>query len=159
MPSAIIPIATFTTVSAVNTVVFSSIPGTYRDLMLVVRGSLSSSGSIISIRSGSTNIVKHSVISMLGVSTPSTHKNEAPQMYSQVTVSPVEFALETHIYDYAQTNKNKAITSQDMGGTSYAALTVGFWDSTTAMTSLTVLSYGGSTLAAGTNISLYGVTA
>lgn len=159
MPSAIIPIATYTTVGAVNTVVFSSIPGTYRDLMVVVRGSMTSSGSSIAIRSGSMNFWRQGVVAVFGGSTPIGVTNLNQQLYSQTSVSPVTFALEAHLYDYAQTNKFKAVTMQDMGATNYAALTTGWGDTTSAITAVTLQTYGGSTIAAGTIFSLYGVTA
>jgi len=159
MPSAIIPIATYTTVGAVNTVVFSSIPGTYRDLMVVVRGSMTTANSSIAIRSGSMNFWRQGVVAMFGGSTPSGVTNVNQQLYSQTSVSPAEFALEAHLYDYAQTNKFKAVTMQDMGGTTYSAITTGWGSDTAAITAVTLQTYGGSTIAAGTNFSLYGVTA
>jgi hypothetical protein len=159
MPSAIIPIATYTTVGTVNTVVFSAIPGTYRDLVVVVRGSMTSSGSSIAIRSGSMSFWRQGVVAVFGGTSPTGVTNLNAQLYSQTSVSPTAFGLEAHLFDYAQTNKFKAVTMQDMGGTTYAAMTTGWGDTTSAITAVTLQSYGGSTIAAGTNFSLYGVTA
>jgi len=159
MPSAIIPIATYTTVGTVNTVVFSSIPATYRDLMVVVRGSMTSSGSVIAIRSGSMSFWRQGVVALLSGTTPTGVTNVNQQLYSQTTVSVLTYGLEAHLFDYAQTNKFKAVTMQDMGPANYAAMTTGWGDTTSAITAVTLQTYGGSTIAAGTIFSLYGVTA
>lgn len=159
MATAITPISTYVTTGAVNTVVFSSIPGTYRDLMLVIRGSLTSATSIISFKSGTTTIWRTSLTALGAGSTPSPSTGASQQYYSQTSSTPTDFALEAHIYDYAQTNKSKPMNMYDMGGTSYSSVSIGYWDSTSAITSLTIMSYGGSTLAAGTKIDIYGVTA
>lgn len=158
MPTAITPIATYTTVGAVNTVVFSSIPGTYRDLMIVVRGTLTTANSVIGIRSGTTNIWRQSVSSQGGGSSPLPSTAVEATVYGQLVVSPTIFAFEAHIYDYAQTNKFKPITIYDAGSTSQATVTVGFWESTAAIAQVTVISKGGSTIAAGTKIDVYGVS-
>lgn len=159
MPTAITPIATYTTTGAVNTVVFSSIPGTYRDLMLVVRGSMTSATSIISFKSSTTTGWRASISAWGGGTTPQVSTASANQVYSQTSVTPTDFAMEVHIYDYAQTDKKKPITMQDMGGTTYSSIVTGYLDTTSAITTLTVMTYGGSTLAAGVNIGLYGVSA
>jgi hypothetical protein len=158
MPSAIIPIATYTTVGTVNTVVFSSIPGTYRDLMVVVKGTIGG-GSIVAIRSGSMTFWRVSMVSQFTGSTIVGYTNANQQLYSQTGSAPSDVALEAHLFDYAQTNKFKTVTMQDTGGASYAAMTTGYGDTTSAITAVTLQTYGGATISAGTIFSLYGVTA
>lgn len=159
MPSAIIPIATYTTVGAVNTVVFSAIPGTYRDLMVVIRGTMTVANSSIAIRSGSMTFWRQGVVAVFAGTTPTGVTNANQQLYSQTSASTNGFGLEAHLFDYAQTNKFKAVTMQDMGNTNYAAITTGWGDTTSAITAVTLQTYGGSTIASGTSFSLYGVTA
>lgn len=159
MATAITPIATYTVASALNTVVFSSIPGTYQDLMLTVRGPITTSGSLISFKSGATTTWRTWISSYGAGSTLITGTGTSNQFYSQTGSSPTDVAMEVHIFDYAQTNKVKPVTMQDSGGTNNASMTIGFIDTTSAISSLTVLTYGGSTLAAGMTINLYGVSA
>lgn len=113
----------------------------------------------MAVRSGSMTFWRVGLPSYLNTSTPFGVTNANAQLYSQTTSSPTDSALEVHFYDYAQTNKFKAVTMQDMGGTGYSCMTTGYGDTTSAITAITLQSYGGATIAVGTTFSLYGVTA
>lgn len=102
---------------------------------------------------------RQGIVAVFSGSTPTGVTNLNQQLYSQTSVAPTGFGLEAHLFDYAQTNKFKAVTMQDMGNTNYAALTTGWGDTTSAITAVTLQTYGGSTIAAGTSFSLYGVSA
>jgi hypothetical protein len=159
MPSAITPIATITTTTAVNTIVFSSISQAYRDLLIVVRGSVTSPSTNylgISLPAGlwhRTQLLNSSSIQGSGTNTAN--------LYGQGTNSFGNQVYELTVYDYSTTDKFKSFTMMDGTNQSSTAapfsLQVGSHDRTNALTSFTV-SAAGTTLVAGMTVSVYGVS-
>ena len=74
-----------------------------------------------------------------------------------ISTSSAPGALVIDILDYANTNKYKtvrALAGYDANGSGIVALKSGFWPSTTAINSLTIM---GTTFATNTHFALYGV--
>jgi len=163
--TAIVPIANFTTTATQNTVVFSSITQIYRDLRIVIRFSSSSNGSFnLGIQSGSTSFIRSRLMNRSGNSNPEWSWSGTTLLFGHSATQSGPMLYELNIFDYSQTNKNKPFTMVD--GTAQAgpnlgamSLQVGFWDSTSAISTLTVAANGGGTIPSGTSIAIYGVTA
>lgn len=161
-------IATTTLSSAASSVTFSSIPSTYTDLILVVRGS-STAGTNARMRVGNGSVdtgSNYSFTSMDGtgsaaVSTRFTNETSyAMQWYSQFSTAPDRVTTEiTHIMDYANTTTYKSIIVRSglwLTGTSEG---IGLWRSTAAINTLTYFCAGATTFAAGFTATLYGLAA
>jgi hypothetical protein len=146
-----------------NTVTFSTIPGTYRDLRLVISGTMSSSSSP-SIRFNGDAGANYSYVSMYGFSSgpASTSTSGATQgPCGWIPTSPTgQFTLTIDIMDYSATDKHKTFITRGSDTGSYVDSVCTRWNNTAAITSILVTGYlGGGTYAAGTTMSLYGVLA
>jgi hypothetical protein len=158
MPSAITPIASITTTTAVNSIVFSSINQTYRDLLVVVRGNMTSGGWNMGISLPSGLWHRTYLQTFGGGSTPTGSGTNTSLLHSQFSSGNLSY--EVIIYDYAQTDKFKSFTMMDgsnNGGAAGMTLHVGSHNVTSALTQLTV-SAPGTTLVAGFSVSIYGVS-
>lgn len=155
-------LATITTSSSVSSVTFSSIPGTYRDLYLVM------------LAAGTTANRYGFELNLNNDTTPSNYarlrlyfESSLFSDYSSAHVIPVltpERSMhEIHIFDYAQTNKHKAMLVSGGGqgeNSAYSSmgLMAGKWNNTGAVTSLVIREIGNaSNIAGGSRFSLYGV--
>jgi hypothetical protein len=163
--TAIVPIANFTTTATQNTVVFSSITQIYRDLRIVIRFSSSSNSAFnLGIQSGTTQFYRIRLMNRFGNSNPEQSWTSGALLFGHSSNQSGPMLYELNIFEYSQTNKNKPFTMVD--GTAQAgpnlgamSLQVGNWDSTAAISTLTIAANGGGTIPAGTSIAIYGVTA
>jgi hypothetical protein len=150
------PLANVTLGSAVNSVTFSSIPATYRDLVLVLDG-VSASDQTLGIEYNGDTASNYTFVRMFGTGSGSggssggTEKNIG-NFYTNRSMGKVE------IFDYSATDKHKIALSR-MGAASNATFAVAYrWANTAAITSLKVVTQGGN-LNTGTTFALYGVIA
>lgn len=151
-----IPLATITLGGSQSTVTFSSIPATYRDLVLVFEGTVSTFVNVLVSANGDTSNVYTRVQMTGNGSTASSSSGTHPGLY-MVFGGPSErvFANMT-ILDYAQTNKHKSALSRGHTSGSEIAARALRWPSTTAINSLAVTAQTGNFLT-GSNFSLFGI--
>ena len=161
-PSSFESIATATGTGSSGTITFSSIPGTYVSLQLRINGVLVTAGNTINIQlNGDTgaNYTRHRLWG-----DGSTVTSDGATALGQAGLTPTAgdttypYAIITDIHDYASTSKNKTIrtfSGIDKNGSGSANLVSNLWLSTSAVTSLTVLS--ASSFATSTTVSLYGI--
>lgn len=150
------PLATITLGTAAQQVVFASIPQTFRDLILVIGGSASGDTSPSLRFNGSTG--NTSVVRMFSNSGSSNSQTLSDNYISIGFMNTTQSTTVAHILDYAATDKFKPVIGRG-GTTSTIRMEVGRWNSTTAITSLSVGMDGSQTYSIGTTISLYGVAA
>ena len=153
-----IPLATYTVTGSSDTeVVFSSIPSSYRDLVLVVNGTQTANtanGGWMRLNGDSSN--SYSRVRMRGSgSATSSDILSGTEMEAMVFFD----AVTTHIIqimDYSTTNKHKIVlgrtTGIDFGPVSIA----GRWANTAAVTSITLGVYARQ-FSVGSTFSLYGI--
>jgi hypothetical protein len=163
------PIATQTLGSAAASVTFSSIPGTYTDLMLVL-GDLKSgtSSNSITVRYNSDSETNYSYTIITGTGSAGQSARESNKTYSffggyNVGVdSTYPSVMVGHIMNYANTTTYKTGLSrygiERAGGTGETQAIVNLWRSTAAITSVTVATYTGN-WSIGSVFSLYGILA
>lgn len=162
--TAIVPIANFTTTATQNTVVFSSITQIYRDLRVVIRFPSTGGGAFnVGIQSGSTLFHRIRLMNRFGNANPQQDGTNTQLLFGQSSNNSGQAVYELNIFDYSQTNKNKPFNMVDgceASGTSMNAMSlqVGNWNSTAAISTLTVAANGGGTIPTGTSIAIYGVT-
>lgn len=160
MPATYDKIATNTLGSATSTVTFSSIAGTYTDLVLIMNSN-SNSGTIDSVMryNGDTG-TNYSWTELQGDGTSATSARFSTQNYIY-TMNQYTSSISTSIIsiqNYSNTTTNKTALIRNNNAAAYVNAAVGLWRSTAAITSVTLLSTAGS-YAAGSTFTLYGIKA
>ena len=153
-------LATITLTGTDTEVVFGSIPSGYRDLVLVINGSVNFAGADSTIMrfNGDTGS-NYSNVRMVGTGSAATsYADTAAYAYIGVEVDTSRFTIVTQIMDYSATDKHKTLLSR---GNQAAGWVTGFasrWANTSAITSVSVLANAsGSVFQAGSTFSLYGI--
>ena len=152
-------IASQTLASSASSVTFSSIPGTYRDLILVCRNV---TNGTIAIRLNGDTSSSYTSIRMSGNGSTATSGTQSNTYFSPAYwCDPGSgYMLKMDIFDYAQTNKQKSLlaSAENTGnGTERFALK---WANTSAITSIVFYDASGSSnLNSGGTYALYGIAA
>lgn len=168
MPKTYEPIATTTLGSAASSVTFSSIPGTYTDLILVVNGSSTAgTGSRLRIGNGSVDTGSNYSFTFLegtGSGTNSFRNSNVAYIqmnnYSQFAPSPTYNTTEiVQIMNYANTTTYKTVMNRSNLAQTGVSAMVGLWRSTSAINVITYYCSNATTFEAGFTATLYGVKA
>lgn len=151
-----VALGTITLASATSSLVFSSIPATYRDLILILRGSTGTT-ALTGVRLNADTGSNYSWVLMRGngsnAASASGTETYVPIWYAGNPQSGVGIV---QIMDYSATDKHKtALVRQDTDNDVTAAFATR-WANTAAVTSLTVRT-STSSFNIGTTISIYGV--
>lgn len=159
-----VAIATTTLGSAASTITFSSIPGTYTDLRLVLVCKTSSQFNNPGLRFNSDSGTNYSATLLDGngstaASTRQTAFDYMSMIQTGITSDTLEQLYTADIFSYAgSTNKTALLSaSADRNGGGRVANSVGLWRSTSAITSIVIISAGGADYSAGTTATLYGI--
>lgn len=155
-------LATVTLPSNDSSITFSSIPSSYRDLVLVVTGTLINGSSSLLWRANGDSGTNYNYVEMRGDGSTGTSSSTKDENRGRFTVANVPtnqpFVLYAHFVDYSATDKFKPVLSRVNDASSLVSATMGRWDNTTAISSIelfiSVYSYK-----AGTTLSLYGIEA
>lgn len=165
-------IATQTLGSASASVTFSSIPGTYTDLILITQYMNNINGGLWLQYNGDSG-TNYSIVNLISdaTNTPATYATgNQPYIWADTyltgtgTVATDRPMTISHIMNYADTTKFKTTlcrsgdvrTTSSTAGTSY--LGVSTWRNTSAINSITI-SAGGVNFIATSTFSLYGIKA
>jgi len=155
-------IATETLSSAQASFTFSSIPSTYTDLVIVSSLANNNFDSLYFKINGDTGS-NYSSIYMTGNGTTATSAKQVLNTTgifagaAAIGLSSTVYGVSTiEIMNYANTNTLKTSLSRWSLGNSEVNSSVGLWNSTAAINSVTVLVPSG-TLSAGSTLSLYGI--
>lgn len=157
------PIATTTLGSAASTYTFSSIPGTYTDLVLVINGGTSSSGQSIGMQFNGDSGSNYYSVDMWGNGSAVQHGRLTGSTFIRVVgrgvgtdTTLIDNSI-THIQNYSSSSAKKAVINRSTisGGVTASG---GKWNSTAAITSITLLGES-SNLITGTTLTLYGIAA
>jgi hypothetical protein len=162
MPVTYDKIATTTLGSAASDIIFSSIPSTYTDLVLILVGKRTTGGNNLAINfnNDSSSLYSRTVLFGTGSSAGSTQNS------SQITLTDFYVGLNatnesTHrinIFNYANTTTNKTLLWRSDRADEAVQAIVGLYRSTSAINQIT-LATSGSTIATGTTATLYGIKA
>ena len=144
-------------VGGVSSIVFNSIPQTYKHLQ--IRATVGAAGEIQGFFNGdstATNYYRHTVYGQ-GSSAAAT----AAQSYGiYPAYLPTAGAFVQDILDYANTNKNKTTRSlwgTDNNGSGYVGLYSAVWFNTDAVNTISFSPVGGGNFPQYTQFALYGV--
>lgn len=166
MPSTYTPIANTTLSSGASSYTFSSIPGTYTDLILVsmVQKTTSGSGSGFNIRFNSDTGTNYSNTYLEGSGTSAVSYRSSASTglnggaLTSNAVSAQFDANINHIMNYSNSTTYKTVLGRyNDNEYSYVGAAVSLWQNTAAITSITL--YSSNTFATGSTFTLYGIKA
>ena len=154
------PIASQTLTSSAASVTFSSIPGTYRDLVLVANGIADDVSRFMMCRLNSDTGSNYNYVAMWGDGSSATSSSTSGDSLVRLTIDGGSTRKQAimNLMDYSVTDKHKSMLIRGDVPQSHTVAWANRWASTSAVTSITVLMSGGS-LQTGSTFSLYGVAA
>ena len=155
------PIATTTLGSAQASVTFSSISGSYTDLVLVCWVKTSSNDIGLRIQFNTDTGSNYSVTQLYGNGTSAASNRQSSQTSIRwannlATSGGIGIA---NIQNYSNATTYKTMISRGGYATYGANTTVGLWRSTSAITSIKVFDEDSLSMASGSTFSLYGIAA
>jgi hypothetical protein len=145
------PLATVTLGSSASSVTFSSIPATYRDLVLTV----SSPTANVLARFNGDSTAHYSRVTMSGNGSTATSASTTADTALFLTAGSGGFCV-AQIMDYSVTNKHKTALRRRNDATSVLDASAIRWPNTSAITSLALAAASGD-LASGSTFNLYGI--
>jgi hypothetical protein len=154
------PLATVTLGTATSSVTFSSIPATYRDLIVVITGTVITTAGNILIRLNGDSGSNYPWVVMLGDgSTTLSASGTITGLLGGGFNTSVRTQAIFQIMDYSATDKHKTalVRTDEPNGAPYAHATR--WANTAAVNSLSVTTNVGSNFSVGNTFNLYGVIA
>lgn len=155
-------IATTTVSSAANTVTLSSIPSTYTDLILVVQGTTSTGTGThsVTLRVNGDTGTNYSVtiVDGSGSSVATYAESNQTSLNLGIFATPNQANSIFCIQNYANTTTNKTFLGRGNNSNDYLRVGVGLWRNTVAINSVSIFN-SATTFAAGTTMTLYGITA
>lgn len=147
--------------STTQTVTFSSIPGTYTDLVLVINGGMNTTtGYALSLRLNSDTNSNYSDVRLYAPNPYSDLHTGVTMMYFG---TPAKQTLNgNHILqfmNYSNTTTYKTVISRDNDADNLIFECVGMWNSTSAITSIDLSPEFTANWYSGTTFTLYGIAA
>jgi len=157
------PLATVTLGGSDASITFSSIPATYRDLIMVINGSTTANADF-GLRFNGDSGGNYSFVYMGGNGSSAASGSNTGE--SQVVLdayfwrSSERSTAIIQIMDYSATDKHKTVLSRNSVAGGGVDAFANRWASTSAINAVEVrVSTGGQSFATGTTLSLYGVIA
>jgi hypothetical protein len=156
------PLATVTLGSSAASVTFSSIPATYRDLILVSQILQNTTGVRQAVIKPNGDAGNASLVFMDGsgsAATSATAKTITAFYLGAGPAANTPVAVITQIMDYMATDKHKTFLNRSGSSFDPVSAYASRWASTAAITSLVFEPTSGGNFSAGTTLNLYGVIA
>lgn len=156
-------IATTTLSSAQSSVTFSSISGSFTDLVLVFAGAQTGAGvTYFGIRFNSDTGSNYSYTAIAGDGTTATSNRGSNQSYIYIALgSPITSGQNNaivHFQNYSNTTTYKTVLGRANNAAERTEAGVALWRSTSAITSMAI-SIAANNFASGSTFSLYGIKA
>jgi hypothetical protein len=160
MANTYVALATNTLGTAASSVTFSSIPGTYTDLVLVVAGTCSA-GSYLTLRFNSDTSTNYSTTELYGDgSTAGSVRNTGNNYMYIGAIRTTQSNIITQIQNYSNATTFKTVLSRTNNAATETKAVVGLWRATPAAITLIEVGTGGAnTFQVGSTFSLYGILA
>jgi len=157
------PIATTTLGSAAASYTFSSISGTYTDLVLIATsGSSLGTGYGLRLRFNSDSATNYSWTHLYGTGSASGSNRGTSDTSILIGYSPSTIGgnvSTANIQNYSNATTYKTVISRGSEADYRVGAIAGLWRNTGAITSLTLLDEGGGNLLTGSTFTLYGIAA
>jgi hypothetical protein len=157
------PIATTTLGSSQATVDFTSISGSYTDLILIINCTTATSGDDLWIRVNSDTGSNYSLTQLSGNGTAaaSTRRSAFSRFMADNAYPNTAqgFNQIVHFMNYSNTTTYKTFLTRANRADLATGATVGLWRSTSAITSINLLLNASLNFASGSTFTLYGIAA
>jgi hypothetical protein len=154
------PLANVTLGSTTSSVTFSSIPATYRDLVVVIDGGITSGAEAMSMRfNGDSGTNYHYVLANGNGSTTGSFAVGSTIFARLGSIYTGSNNFVASVMDYSATDKHKTVIARGNSSANAVFMVASRWANTAAITSVTVLPDVANTFTAGSTFSLYGVIA
>jgi hypothetical protein len=159
-----VPIATQTLTSATNIFTFSSIPGTFKDLVFVFNGvgAANTANFFVRLNGDATNSYRSEYFAGNGSTAAQSQMEAGDNMrvkfYTQVSDAS-RMLIIFNFMDYAATDKHKTTLIRTNSPSFGLEAVVNRWANTAAITSVSFQPAFGVEWAAGTTASIYGIVA
>ena len=157
------PIATTTLVSATNLVSFTSISGSYTDLVFVFTGTNATSSNGMRVRVNGDTGSNYSFTQLYGDGSTTGSARSATETSASlfVDVGASQATGIAHFQNYSNSTTYKTILSRGSAANTTADTSVGLWRNTAAITSMEFRLTGNATsnFATGSTFTLYGIAA
>jgi hypothetical protein len=164
MPATYEPIATTTLGSAASSITFSTIPATYTDLRLVLKATSTGNCDVL-MRFNSDSSSNYSLTILSGNGTTASSYRDSNQTsmnfeYASTALSTTPTLYQSDIFSYAGSTYKTTLfrESGDLNGSGNLQNTVFLWRSTSAITTINLLT-SANNFATGTTATLYGIKA
>jgi hypothetical protein len=164
MPATYTPIATYTVPSAQNSYTFSSIPSTYTDLVMVVRGSFTAEDYPVFQFNGDTGSNYSDLIFRgVGAGTPAAAGASANRVFTSPSSfggqASTQFMFEINFMQYSDTSSYNTCLARWNSGNREVSMTAGLWRSTAVINAIKIYGLTGQTWETGSMFTLYGIKA
>jgi hypothetical protein len=155
-----VSLATITLSSATNTVTFSSIPATYRDLVVIINGNTSTTSELQVNFNADGTAGNYSTVRMSGDAGAGAASATSGRWIAFMVATGVVARQNVfhQIFDYSATDKHKTALFNDDRGSNSVLRGAQRWANNNAVTSLTYNTISANFIA-GTTLSLYGIAA
>lgn len=160
MPATYNPIATQTLSSNAADVTFSSIPGSYTDLVIITAVKYTSSEQALGLSFNGDTGTNYSATYLYGNGSSAASGRDTNNAFIPVARGD-DFNFWTgitNVANYSNTTTYKSIVSRGNSG-SYVVAYTGLWRNTAAITSIRIAQLTGSNFASGSTFTLYGIKA
>jgi hypothetical protein len=151
-------IATNTLGSNTASVTFSSIPGTYTDLVLIINGTQSSSGYPWFQLNGDT-ASNYSDTQLYATTSVASSRDTNQTLGYSGAFTTSQSTMIFHFMNYSNTTTYKTVLTRDQQGIDGVWAGCTLWRSTAAINSIYLHGDGARTFQTGTTFSLYGIKA
>jgi hypothetical protein len=158
------PLATVTLGASASSVTFSSIPATYRDLILVANPQATAAVNNLRLQFNGDTASNYTGVVMRGTGSVAASFNRVASggmeldLFGNGVETNLEQIYNVQIMDYSATDKHKTVLTRFDDASQATGAFASRWANTAAVTQI-VLYITGTTFAAGSNFSLYGVIA
>jgi hypothetical protein len=164
MASTYEPIATQTLGSATSSVTFSSITGSYTDLVLIINGSVTSGNPSVWMRLNSDSGSNYSFTRVTGNGTSALSSFEVSQTKANIAsafgmTTTYETNLVVQIMNYSNTTTNKTTITRANTPSLGTEASVNLYRSTSAITAIEILNSSATNFSTGSTFTLYGIKA
>jgi hypothetical protein len=150
-----IPLATVTLGGTDADIVFSNIPATFKDLVLVVRGTTTSNVALYARFNSDSTSANYPRVGMSGyASSAASFSGTEPGIQTSFGTTAATWIL--NVMDYCATDKHKTVLARLNKDTEEVNAIATRWANNAAITSITFIT-ASSTFTTGTTFSIYGV--
>jgi hypothetical protein len=155
------PLATVTLGASASSVTFSSIPATYRDLILITSGqSLTNAVDALVVRLNSDTGSNYSFVFMEGTGSGSGNSSSGTTTYIPAGITgTAQTDNLIQIMDYSATDKHTTTISRGNHAGNRTRAIAGRWANTSAVNTIRLFTEAGTNFTSGSTFSLYGVIA